>query len=735
MRLISTLLLSLMALTMAAMAAMANAGEKANPRSNQVCMDCHASEASHWLRSDHAKAMAVADNTSVLGDFDNHSVSHHGQKALFFVNEGVFQVTISYDEIATTYPVQYTFGHYPLQQYLVETEAGRLQILPFAWDSRDTNEGGQRWYHNYSHEEIRPEDRLHWRQPLQNWNGMCADCHSDGLQRHYDPQNNKFDSQWDNINVGCLSCHGDQSAHVTAQQQRTDKPAKSVTSSATSESPLLPAGQWLRELGQKTARWQGPKQDPARMDKCFACHSLRSPLTDGFSPDKALLDQFMPQMLTPPLYHADGQIKDEVYVYGSFLQSKMFAAGVGCLNCHDQHSMKLKIEGNGLCLQCHAPDSYDVASHHRHQANSDGAQCVNCHMPENRYMGVDDRRDHSFKIPRPDLSTQLDSPNACIKCHQQQTNEWAAETLKTWHGEPKKNSATRHDYWTLQSGQGIGLARHQAIIDDEELDTITRATALQVLNYSTQSLDPQWLLPYLGHREELLRLAAANTALLLPMAERITALTPLLSDPRKAIRVAAARNLLDVKLPPQQLSLFKRAFDEMQLANEQTSWRGEGRLNQGQVSMVQGQWQAAEQSLLAAVKIDPYFDAAYINLADLYRNINKQDQATSVFSRGLSRLPTSATLHYAYALHLIRQQHRSKAGQHFKQAVELAPQVASYAYAYILSVDGEGKTKEALMLLKNIIVNYPGDQQLKELGQSLAYKARDRQSYDFFSKL
>ena len=177
--------------------------QKEQPISNQQCIACHQQSQHDWQQSDHANAMAFANKDSVLADFDHKQVEHYGQNAYFFIKDDRYQVTISYDDNTDTYPIKYVFGHFPLQQYLVETEEGKLQVLPFAWDSRNKAEGGQRWYHNYSHEEIRPQDRLHWRQPLQNWNGMCADCHSDGLVRGYNPDEHSFDRQFDNINVGC----------------------------------------------------------------------------------------------------------------------------------------------------------------------------------------------------------------------------------------------------------------------------------------------------------------------------------------------------------------------------------------------------------------------------------------------------------------------------------------------------------------------------------------------------
>ena len=505
--------------------------QKVKPISNETCTSCHVQAEQNWQQSDHANAMSIADKATVLADFSDVSVEHYGQKAYFFIKDNSYQVTISYDDKSDTYPIKYTFGHFPLQQYLVETEQGRLHVLPFAWDAREKEEGGQRWYHNYSHEEIRPEDRLHWRQPLQNWNGMCADCHSDGLVRDYDTEKDTFNTKFDNINVGCLSCHGDMSEHVKApskQKSRVD-----VTSMKN------PIGRWLRGVGDKTAHWEGGKRDNAFMDNCFACHSLRATLTDGFQANKPFLDQFTPNFTASPNYYADGQIREEVYVYGSFLQSKMFKEGVNCLDCHDKHTMKLKIEGNGLCLQCHGAEVYNVKEHHQHTDDSTGAQCVNCHMPETIYMGVDDRRDHSFKIPRPDLSEVFDTPNACIKCHEDQSNEWASKNLNKWHGKPKALPSSKELLMALNSGQALTLEQHLSIISDDKLDVISRATAIQLLSYTTPSLSADLLAPYLTHAEPLIRLSTASIATLLAPTDRVKALNALLKDKYKSTRVAA----------------------------------------------------------------------------------------------------------------------------------------------------------------------------------------------------
>lgn len=700
--------------------------QKTTSISNQQCIECHQSEQQAWQHSDHAKSMALADKSSVLGDFNQKHVEHHGQKALFFIADGVYQVTISYDDNSQTLPIKFTFGHFPLQQYLVETEHGKLQVLPFAWDSRIKEAGGQRWYHNYSQEEIRPEDRLHWRQPLQNWNGMCADCHSDGLVRNYDEPNNRFDSQFDNINVGCLSCHGDMTVH--ADKKSSTARNNDVTSIKS------PTGKWLRSIGEKTAHWQGEQRDNGFMDNCFSCHSLRSPLTDGIKPHTAFLDQFTPQLLAAPNYYPDGQIKEEVYVYGSFLQSKMFAAGVNCLDCHDQHTMKLKAEGNGLCLQCHGAEIYNAKTHHQHQVNSAGAQCVNCHMPTNRYMGVDDRRDHSFKIPRPDLSISHNSPNACTSCHEEKNNQWAAKQLEEWHGKPQTVASSKQHLMALNSGQIISLQQHLTIVSDEQLDVISRATALQLLSMSTQSITADILKPFLSHQEALIRLAAANAAVLLPANDKVTFVAPLLADQYKAIRVAAARSLVDSQLMLSDSTVFKQAFNAMQAAHQVSSWRGEGKLNQGLIAYESGDLSATEKAFKGAVKVDPYFETGYINLADLYRAQQRPALVMSVLRKGLANLPKSATINYAYGLHLVRQQKTAQAVAYFKKAMVLQQLDQQYAYTFVLALDGIGKSKQALKELKQLILAYPERSQLKELGLYLSQKLQSQSDYYWFQK-
>lgn len=684
-----------------------------------VCTDCHQEQVHNWQKSDHAKAMALATKDTVLGDFNNAETKHFTQTARFYKKGNEFWAEHGYNDKLQAYKIIYTFGHFPLQQYLVDHGNGKLQVFPFAWDSRKKADGGQRWYANYLDEDILPNDRLHWLQPLQNWNGMCADCHSDGLKRNYSSNDNSFNTTWDNINVGCQSCHGKMTEHAKAPKtnSKSTKNAKYTN-------------QWLIEAGKATATWQGEKRDNQFMDGCFACHALRSPLTDGIKHDQAFLDQFSPSFLQPNLYHADGQIKEEVYVYGSFLQSKMYKAGVNCLDCHDQHTMKIKLPDNTLCAQCHNNEIFNKPEHHGHQANSTGSLCVNCHMPENRYMGVDDRRDHSFKIPRPHLSEQFQTPNACVQCHEEKDNSWAAQNIKKWHGSPKALTSSEQTYMALQQGQQVPLAAHLALINDINSNDIIRATALSLLPNSTPTLTDQDIKNWVGSKVPLIRLALASIGQIIAPEERTKSFQTLLDDKYKAVRTAAANHLITI--PNINKAQLNKAFNELVTANDVSAWRGEGNLNHSILELMSGNNSKAIAHLKKAINVDPYFPASYINLADLYRNIGDIEQEKQTYLAALKAVPNSDLVHYSYGLYQIRLKQVKSSIASFTKALKLQPNNSQYAYIYILALDNTGETKKALAQLKMISGRFSHDGQLLQLGLTLAQKMRDQQAYQYF---
>jgi Tfp pilus assembly protein PilF len=170
-------------------------------------------------------------------------------------------------------------------------------------------------------------------------------------------------------------------------------------------------------------------------------------------------------------------------------------------------------------------------------------------------------------------------------------------------------------------------------------------------------------------------------------------------------------------------------------ANKVNSWRGEGIANQGVLEIEMNQLANAEESFKNAIKIEPYFETGYINLADIYRAQKKPFQVNSVLSKGIENNPKSAALHYSYGLHFVRQKKLGKALVLFEKSMMLMPDNAQYAYTYILGLDGAGQSRQALTKLKVLIINYQDNAQLKELGLYLSQKLNLRSEYNWFNQI
>jgi hypothetical protein len=380
---------------------------------------------------------AIAE--TVFGDFDEASVTYHGVTSRFFRRDGRFFVnTDGPDGNLADFAIAYTFGVFPLQQYLVEFPDGRLQALPIAWDARPKDAGGQRWFHLYPDEPIRHGDALHWSGINQNWNFMCAECHSTDVHKNYDAASNRFHTTCSEIDVSCESCHGPGSRHVDWAKNRHDgsragreiEPSKDLAVLFHERAGVT----WSIDNESGEVRRSVLPRERPEVETCGRCHARRAELAEDWSPGRPLSDTHMVALLERGLYHADGQIDGEVYEYGSFRQSKMFAKGVTCSDCHEPHSLARRASGDELCQRCHNAPAYATRQHSHHAAVSPPLACTSCHMPARTYMSVDVRHDHSFRVPRPDLSVALGTPNACNDCHRNQSAEWASAAVERWYG-------------------------------------------------------------------------------------------------------------------------------------------------------------------------------------------------------------------------------------------------------------------------------------------------------------
>ncbi|HVR56063.1 MAG TPA: multiheme c-type cytochrome, partial [Pseudolabrys sp.] len=338
---------------------------------SETCAGCHQSEMNLWRSSQHERAMAHATDKSVLGDFNDASFDNYDVRSRFFRKDGKFLVeTDGPDGKLAIFEVKYTFGVDPLQQYLIEFPDGRVQALSIAWDSRPKDKGGQRWIHLYPNEQIKHDDILHWTKLNQNWNFMCAECHSTGVRKNYDAVNDRYATTWAEISVGCEACHGQGSSHVAwAHAEKSWWPfgkTKDATKGLLVQFDERAGVTWTQNertgMPQRNGMPLGPRKE---VETCGLCHARRDPFSDNWIPGQPLSNTHLPTPIIRTSSYPDGQMRDieEIYNYLPFRQSRMFAAGVTCSDCHDPHSAALRAPGDGVCGQCHMASKYETASH------------------------------------------------------------------------------------------------------------------------------------------------------------------------------------------------------------------------------------------------------------------------------------------------------------------------------------------------------------------------------------
>ncbi|TCO73219.1 putative CXXCH cytochrome family protein [Chromatocurvus halotolerans] len=667
---------------------------------SERCAGCHVDAYEQWQGSHHQLAMQEASEETVLGDFSDVSVTHQGVTTRFYRDGEHFMVhTDGADGALRDFPVRQVFGVYPLQQYLLPLDDGRLQALGIAWDARPAEDGGQRWYSLYPDEAIDHTDPLHWTGPYQNWNSRCAECHSTQVDKGYSASERRYATTYREISVGCEACHGPGANHV--RQMQSVVPSGARKPGAGLDVDLGQRGHWQFAGDAAIATRDKPLQADTQINACARCHSRRGPLGD-YHYGADLLDTHRLALPQPPLYHPDGQIDDEVFVHGSFLQSRMQRAGVVCSNCHEPHNNRLRAEGNALCAQCHSPAAYDSQQHHRHPTGS-GAQCVNCHMPAKRYMGVDDRRDHSMRIPRPDLTLVLGTPNACTQCHSERDSEWALESLRAWEMAPDTDGP--HPALAVQQlREGDARARGEVLaqIADPALANIWRATALETL--AGQNAAPT-ATPMLRSADPLLRSSAVRSLAGADPRQRLELLYPLRDDPVAAVRMALAENLADIPLgrvSPAQREHLLQLFDEYLAVQARHADMPETQLQLGVFHHARNDLPRAESAYREALALDPSLAAARLNLADLQRQRGDEDAARRELETLLDQSPDDGNALHALGLLEIRTGNRDRGSELLQAAAERESAGWRHRYVNAVALYSSGmqeKGREALRAL------------------------------------
>lgn len=686
-----------------------------------ACVECHQNASDQWQGSHHDLAMDVATTETVLGDFNDATLEHFGVSSRMFRRDGKPMVeTDGPDGLMHEYEVKYVFGVTPLQQYLVEFPGGRLQPLPLCWDTRPVEQGGQRWFHIYPNEAIPAGDELHWTGRVQNWNTMCAECHSTNLHKRYDLSTDSFATSWSEIDVSCEACHGPGSWHVAWAEAERDGRAQRADPSMGLDVQLGSGdnGAWLVDPTKPTAQRSEPRQSDMEIETCARCHSRRGDLTDEPGDGRPLLDSHRLALLDEGLYFADGQIEDEVYVLGSFLQSRMHAAGVTCTDCHDPHSARVYTKGNDLCAKCHRPSYFDIDTHHHHpgQRGDPGTNCMDCHMPTRTYMVVDDRYDHSFRVPRPDLSERLGTPNACNACHTDETAIWAAERVAEWYG-PGRLADWRYGEALHAGREGARDAASQLerLAGDPTQPAIARATALELFARNPGETLADAVRAGATDPDGLVRMGAAEGALGLQPAERLELLRGLLTDPLLAVRAEAAR-VLAPAVTDQATAAIRTAFADAErdyIASQlAAAERPEAHINLGGFYTDRGRDADAEREYREALSLEPRCTPAAVNLADLMRMQGREDMCERVLRDALKITPRDGAARHALGLALVRSGRREEALVELGRAAEYAPGVARYAYVLGVAQDSTGQSEAALGTLRAAHDRFPRDRDI-----------------------
>jgi len=637
---------------------------------SQVCGNCHANELQLWKDSHHGWALREPAPANVLGDFNDARFEIKGITTRFFTKDGRYYVeTDGADGKLATFEIKYVVGITPLQQYLVQLDRGKLQALDIAWDTV-----AKRWFHLYPDEDVSAGNGLHWTGVYKNWQARCAVCHQTDFRKNYDPETRTYDSKWSELTVGCETCHGPGEAHV--KWAETHKAVEDASENLDAIGFLRPKGHGKQEN---------------EVNICGPCHSRREALeAHSTLPVAHYGDNYKLSTLDWNVYFADGQQEAEDYVLGSFMQSKMYQKGVTCTNCHDPHSGKLVGEGNAVCTQCHNETGreefpslkladYDSPAHYHHPKGSAGAQCVSCHMPERTFMQVDGRRDHFFRNPDPLLSQKVNSPDTCLSCHTGKDAGWAAAEIHKWLPEKVLARSVYAELFDAVRNEGLDRARLGELAQlagDPSKPAIVRATALREIEDQADEATVRDLSGLLSDESDLVRSTAVRIWRAMPNDKRLVALQPLLSDPIRSVRIAAALELTSISqasLTAEQNNALGAALAELRSSMHANADFPEGQMAIGGLAMTTRNWTAAEAAFAEAVFLDPQLVQAWLARASIAQALGNLPEATSILLDARKSNPDEININAQLVQLLLRQGRQSEAIPILKDIISANP--------------------------------------------------------------
>jgi len=615
---------------------------------SESCKDCHAEEYRLWKNSNHGQAERLVQPGRDRADFDPKRTFQHGTQTseAGWSNDVAIVTAVGLSGKPEPHAIARVIGNDPLLQYLVPFPGGRLQTLEASFDPH-----AKAWFNSYGNEDRQPGEWGHWTGRGMNWNAMCAVCHNTRLQKNYDAATDAYHTTMAEMSVGCEACHG----------------------------PLLAHNQWQKKFGAS-----GGKDPTVRkltrqqtVDNCGFCHSLRTDLTGDFKPGDNFSDDCELLMVdASERYYADGQIHGEDYEYGSFLSSRMHAAGVVCLDCHDPHTAKIRLPGNVLCLKCHgggnpkAPAinpvthshhevygfdtngvalNVDLSAYNSKTVKETGGECVNCHMPQTLYMQRHWRHDHGFTSPDPLLTKRYGIPNACNRCHQDQDADWSLKFCHDWYG-PKMERPARLRAGIIAQAQQGTLPSADGLLSLLKTEPIPYWRAVEsdlLLPWAAQPEVISAILAGLRDTNTLVRAASARAlepALATTTPEVTSALPARLQDPARNVRIAAAWTLRGT------LVSNSPAAGELEHYLALNADEPVGQLNAGNYAYAQGDLPAAAQHFQKAVDWDVRSAPFHQNLAVVLSALNRPQEAVQTLKQAVYYAPDDVESHYQLGL-------------------------------------------------------------------------------------
>ncbi len=660
----------------------------------ETCLECHQEVYDKWKDSHHALAqrelMAERDSQA----FEPKEVQDETGQVYLIKNseenpytiEAVYKDGLKEPEPAVATAV---IGEDPIRQFLIDFPGGRKQTHALTWDPHKGE-----WFNVFGDELRNEGDWGHWTQQGMNWNSNCASCHMTDYKKNYDMYSNSYSSEWKHIGITCIQCHQNMDKHV----------------------------QLYREGGGEAA--YDSEDLSLQMENCASCHSRREELTaNGFKPGERYHNHYRLVLPDHPgAYFVDGQAREENYVYGSLMLSRMGEKGVSCLDCHDPHTNHtiLPVENNALCMRCHSTGLkeatiIDPVAHSRHAAGSVGNQCVSCHMPERVYMQRDPRRDHGFTSPDPQLTIEFGIPNACSTCHQDQTTEWARDHFDEWYGESEKRKQLRH------------RARTLAKVYENDPDTLQ-----DILDLHGQESNPYWkatwlrMLPPFANEEEVLECGLnamqsgeplerdAALRILASRQDRIEDVQRALQDPSRMPRLQAA----DMLLP--MFNSGHLAFQEWQDYAETSADRPSGALRRAQLAAMQGHASLVRLLTRQAVAMDANNPQLLYDSAILLDRIGDVDAALGNLAKAKKLDPELAIIYYAEGLLYAEKGDLVSSANALAEAVQKDPIQDRWWYNLAIAQLQQGQREQARASLEKALELRPEDPAYLELKSSLA---------------